>query len=114
MENLYNKVKLYLENNAKTWEDNTDNISLRNDSNGDGDYIEIWNVSGLAKPTDEQLNALSSEATVVLNSQILKEARIKAYPTWHDQMDMIWHDKKDGTTTWQDAVQAVKDANPKP
>jgi hypothetical protein len=29
-------------------------------------------------------------------------------------MDMLWHDKKDGTTTWEDAVQAVKDAHPKP
>ena len=112
MENINNKVKLYLENNGKTWEDNTDNITLRND--GDGTYIEIWNVSGLEKPTDEQLNALSSEATVLLNSQILKEARIKAYPTWQDQMDMMWHDKKDGTTTWEDAIQAVKDAHPKP
>ena len=29
-------------------------------------------------------------------------------------MDMQYHDNVDGTTTWQDAVQAVKDANPKP
>jgi hypothetical protein len=36
------------------------------------------------------------------------------YPSIEDQLDMLWHDKKDGTTTWEDAVQAVKDANPKP
>ena len=35
------------------------------------------------------------------------------YPSIGDQMDMLWHDKKDGTTTWEDAVQAIKDANPK-
>ena len=35
------------------------------------------------------------------------------YPSIGDQLDMLWHDKKDGTTTWEDAVQAVKDANPK-
>ena len=39
--------------------------------------------------------------------------RAKEYPSWRDQMDMMWHDKKDGTTTWEDAVQAVKDAYPK-
>ena len=36
------------------------------------------------------------------------------YPDIGDQLDMLFHDKKDGTTTWEDAVQAVKDANPKP
>ena len=36
------------------------------------------------------------------------------YPDIGDQLDMLFHDKKDGTTTWEDAVQAVKDAHPKP
>jgi hypothetical protein len=36
------------------------------------------------------------------------------YPSISDQLDMQYHDKVDGTTTWEDAVQAVKDANPKP
>ena len=36
------------------------------------------------------------------------------YPSIGDQLDMLFHDKKDGTTTWEDAVQAVKDAHPKP
>jgi|TARA_Y100000310_G_scaffold316448_1_gene368186 hypothetical protein len=43
-----------------------------------------------------------------------KRNRQKKYPSWQDQMDMMWHDKQDDTTTWEDAVQAVKDANPKP
>ena len=29
------------------------------------------------------------------------------------EMDMQYHDLVDGTTTWQDSIQAVKDANPK-
>ena len=36
------------------------------------------------------------------------------YPSIGDQMDMQYHDLVNGTTTWQDAVQAVKDAHPKP
>ena len=43
-----------------------------------------------------------------------EERRRAAYPSWGDQLDMQYHDKVDGTSTWQDAVQAVKDANPKP
>ena len=37
-----------------------------------------------------------------------------SYPSIEDQLDMQYHDKVDGTTTWQDAIQAVKDAYPKP
>ena len=36
------------------------------------------------------------------------------YPFIQDQLDMQYHDLVDGTTTWKDAVQAIKDANPKP
>jgi hypothetical protein len=39
---------------------------------------------------------------------------INGYPTITDQLDMMWHDKKDGTTTWEDTIKAVKDAHPKP
>ena len=49
-----------------------------------------------------------------VNKLNVDEARRNAYPLIGDQLDMIWHDKKDGTTTWEDAVQTVKDANPKP
>jgi|APSaa5957512535_1039671.scaffolds.fasta_scaffold104430_2 hypothetical protein len=41
-------------------------------------------------------------------------SRATAYPSLADQADMQFHDAVDGTTTWQDAIQAVKDANPKP
>ena len=37
-----------------------------------------------------------------------------AYPSWNNQLDMQYHDLVDGTTTWKDAVQAIKDAHPKP
>ena len=46
-----------------------------------------------------------------------KNKRIVAYATEFglaDQLDMMWHDKKDGTTNWEDTIQAVKDAVPKP
>ena len=40
--------------------------------------------------------------------------RRKAYPSLQDQADMQYHDAIDGTTTWQDAIAAVKAAHPKP
>mgnify|MGYP003152715952 FL=1 len=48
------------------------------------------------------------------DAQDYARTRAKKYPSWQEQMDMQYHDAVDGTTTWQDAVQAVKDANPKP
>ena len=36
------------------------------------------------------------------------------YPKIEDQLDMIYHDQVDGTNTFKDAIQAVKDAYPKP
>jgi|15BtaG_2_1085339.scaffolds.fasta_scaffold60482_2 lipoprotein-anchoring transpeptidase ErfK/SrfK len=41
------------------------------------------------------------------------EKRLVAYPSLQDQADMQYHDVVDGTTTWQDAIKAVKDAYPK-
>ncbi len=58
MATLYTKVKLYLEANSKTWEDEQNNIALQND--GDGDYIHTWSVDGLDKPTDSQLASYDS------------------------------------------------------
>lgn len=41
------------------------------------------------------------------------EPRQRAYPSIQEQLDMQYKDAVDGTTTWKDAIQAVKDANPK-
>jgi len=40
--------------------------------------------------------------------------RAAAYPSIADQLDMQYWDKKNGTTTWVDAVAKVKSDNPKP
>jgi len=38
----------------------------------------------------------------------------RKYPSIQDQLDMQYWDKKNGTTTWVDAVAKVKSDNPKP
>ena len=40
--------------------------------------------------------------------------RVKAYPSLTDQADMQYWDSVNGTTTWADAITAVKEAHPKP
>ena len=41
------------------------------------------------------------------------ELRAAEYPSREDQFDMQYHDQVDGTTTWKDTIQAVKDKYPK-
>ena len=56
MATLHTKVKKYLEANSKTdAELYNGNILLANRNDGNGDIIQTWNVSGLAKPSDSQL-----------------------------------------------------------
>ena len=38
----------------------------------------------------------------------------REYPSIQDQLDMQFHDGVNGTTTWADAIAAVKAAHPKP
>ena len=75
MATLYTKVKLYLEANSNTWDNNA--IVLQND--GSGDYIKTWTVSGLDKPTDEQLasyeTAANTEETNLQNEEANRETK---------------------------------------
>tara|TARA_R100001126_G_C4741419_1_gene108603 strand:- start:32 stop:391 length:360 start_codon:yes stop_codon:yes gene_type:complete len=116
VENLYWKVVKYLEANSKTdSEFSSGNIKLQND--GDGDYIKTWNVSGVAKPTDSQLNALASTATTEQNNYAIRKTRKRAYGNIGDQLDLLYKDmlagKLDTTGEWAKAIKAVKDSNPK-
>ena len=108
---LYTKVKLYLEDNSKTWDAEKNNISLQNE--GSGDYIHTWNVSGLHKPTDSQLASYETAANAeeTLNGVLAKRRR--EYGTWQEQMEMIYKDQKNGTSTFKDHCDKVRSDNPK-
>ena len=47
------------------------------------------------------------------DSQAYARARAEAYPSWQEQMDMMYHDQTEGSRTWLDAIEAVKEAHPK-
>ena len=109
IDNLYYKSKLYLEANGKTVSEFDNNILLQNDSDGNGDYIKTWNVSGLAQPTDSQLNALATNATKEYNNVGVRNTRKKEYGDIGDQLDEIFKD----IDAWKVRIQAIKDANAK-
>ena len=71
------------------------------------DYQEFlsWN-----KVQETPLDLNSTIETYKLTYQ---ELRALAYPKLQDQMDMIYWDKINNTTTWQDAIAKVKKDIPK-
>ena len=107
MASLYTKVKKYLEVNSKTESEFDTNIILQNDSSGD--YIHTWNVSGVAKPTDEQLATYESSAQTEENNNVIRATRKSAYGDIGDQLDEIYKD----IDAWKARIQSIKDANPK-
>ena len=82
----------------------------------DDDSIKItkWNVEGKSKPTTDQLAAVDAAADAAVAAARLAATRRAAYPPISDQLDMQYWDAKNGTTTWADAIAAVKAAHPKP
>ena len=59
---------------------------------------------------DAARTTLNNEAAAVK----YKTDRADAYPSIGDQLDMQYWDKKNGTTTWVDAIDKIKSDNPKP
>ena len=54
---LYEKIiSIYSNLTFEDFDSIKGSIQLRNDSDGKGDYIAVWNHPTLAKPTEEQLS----------------------------------------------------------
>ncbi len=109
MSNLDKKIIAYLGRTP----DFTSEVKLQDDGNGVV-YIKEWNItSEKAKPTDSQLNALSSQATALENNAKIDAKRRKEYLSWEEQLEMIYKDQKNGTTTYKDHCDKVRSDNPK-
>ena len=104
---LYTKVKLYLEANSKSCEAEQGNILLQND--GNGDYIDLWNVDGLDKPTDKQLKSYETKGKIEEANNDVRRTRKIAYGDIGEQLDEIYKD----IDAWKARIKKIKDDNPK-
>ena len=114
MANLSTKIKMYAAANGVAEVDFMKDVMLQDDSDGKGAYIKEWNISSVAQPTDEQLNAVDSAADLEERQNAVRSTRRSAYGDLGSQLDMQYWDNVNGTTTWKDHVAAVKTANPIP
>ena len=108
MSSLNSKIKIYLKNNSKNYEDEKYNYQLEDD--GTGAIIKLWNVDNLTKPTDAQLNALSSQAETLEKNAIVVANRQKEYGSIAKQLEYI---TENGLDAWQTKVQEIKTKYPK-
>jgi len=109
MASLFTKIKLYLEANSKTWDDTK--VSLQDD--GSGAYIKTFNYDGLEKPTADQLASYETAANAAETNASIDASRRTQYLSWQQQMEMIYKDQKNGTTTFKDHCDKVRSNNPK-
>ncbi len=85
-----------------TWNEETDVIS---------NYSSLDSAS---IPTDSEIASEVTRLQNEYNNKKYQRDRSVAYPSIQDQLDMQYWDKKNGTTTWVDAIAKVKSDNPKP
>ena len=78
-----------------------------------GDVL-IWKDSKQTEPTTSEINAEKTRLETDYANKKYQRDRKAAYPDLADQLDMQYWDKKNGTTTWVDAVAKVKSDIPKP
>jgi len=84
MSNIDKKIIAYLGRTP----DFREEVKLQDD--GDGVvYIAEWNATDKPKPTDAQLNALSSQATTLENNAIAVANRQKEYGNTIQQLEYI-------------------------
>jgi len=85
------------------------------------DVTAIYDDTGAFDKDGKSITLVQSDidaARTTLNTEAAavkyKTDRATSYPSIQDQLDMQYWDKKNGTTTWVDAVAKVKSDNPKP
>ena len=76
------------------------------------EFVARLNLGGSA--TEAEITAEVTRLQAEYDANQYQRDRATAYPSLQDQADMQFHDLANSTTTWLDAIQAVKDAYPKP
>jgi len=107
MAQLSNKIRIYLDRevdflkDVKLQDDMVDGVS--------NPYIKEWNVAEV-QPTEEQLDALESQAETLENNNQVIATRIKEYGTTVEQLEYI---VENGVEAFIEKQQQIKTDNPK-
>ena len=78
-----------------------------------GDVLE-WLDIEQTQPTDAEIETEIARLQADYDAKQYARDRADAYPSIQEQLDMQYWDSVNGTTTWKDAIEAVKTEHPKP
>ena len=79
---------------------------------GSGVFIKEWN-SASPQPTVEEIETAHAEWEAEWNAKEYARLRKAEYDQLN-QFEMMFDDQANGTTTWVDAINAIKARHPKP
>lgn len=78
-------------------------------------YSNVVSVDDTAGAMDADGNSVTIDMDAVNAWVDPEQYKIdRVYPSIQEQLDMQYWDSVNGTTTWKDAIEAVKTENPKP
>ena len=80
---------------------------------GNSDGTRITYYDGQTPPTEAEIDAEVKRLQTEYDSNQYQRDRASEYPPIGDQLDMIYKDMKNGTTTHAEAVEEVKTKYPK-
>ena len=105
-----NLIREYCKANGVSNVDFLNDVKLQDDMVGgvSNPYIKEWNLD-IAQPTDAQLASHDASANTAESNAQVDVTRRKAYGSWNDQLDEIFHD----IDAWKARIQGIKTNNPK-
>ena len=114
MANLATKIKLYANSKGVSEIDFTKDVRIQDDNikGVSNPYIKEWNLK-IDEPTSEQLTSYETAGNTAETNAGIDATRRSQYGTWQEQMEMIYKDQKNGTSTFKDHCDKVRSDNPK-
>ena len=89
--------------------------------NADGTYEIQWDDEGYKEihgvdqvhPSVADIEAMHTTVKAEMDALAYQGKRREEYPSIEEQLDIIFWDKKNGTTEWEDSIQVIKNKYPK-
>lgn len=81
---------------------------------GNDSYENLeWLDQSQTKPTEAEVMSEVARLQAEYDAKQYQRDRANEYPTLQEQLDMQYWDSVNGTTVWQDTIQAIKAKYPK-
>ena len=77
------------------------------------DFDRMTWLNGTTPISKSDIQAKQAEIKADYDSKQYQRERREEYPSIEEQLDIIFWDKKNGTTEWEDSIQVIKNKYPK-